>query len=188
MWQIHPGAPSGSPLGPVTSWLFVHFPFRASCMRFIRVSPPCWEAQPTGKATELGSVVLEVGQSVPGCSCPAAHSEQPAMNWPLGTSYQEPWDWKRRRLSVSKRGQTREAGPQGSPEQVSEGHWNRRTGVKRGPEVGEEAETPARHGRGVGNRSAETDRTGEPEGPSPRRQTSDKKFQTLTASFREPEM
>lgn len=121
-------------------------------------------------------------------ACPAAHSEQPAMNWPLGTSYQEPRGRKRRRLSVSKRRQTKGAGPQGSPEQVSEGHWNRRTGVKRGPEVGEEAETPARHGRGVGNRSAETDRTGEPGGPSPRRQTSDKKFQTLTASFRETEM
>ena len=110
------------------------------------------------------------------------------MNWPLGTSHQEPRGRKRRRLSVSKRGQTRGAGPQGSPEQVSEGHWNRRTGVKRDPEVGEEAETPARRGRGAGNRSAETDRAGVPEGPSPRRQTSDKKFQTLTASFQEPEM
>ena len=71
-------------------------------------------------------------------------------------------------VSVSKREQTRGTRPRGSPEQISEGHWNRRTGVKRDPEVREETETPARHGRAAGNRSAETDGSGVREGPSPR--------------------
>ena len=75
--------------------------------------------------------------------------------------------------------------------------FKKSTGPEAGPELQNHqiltsassiVETPAGRGRGAGNRSAETDRAGVPEGPSPRRQTSDKKFQTLTASFREPEM
>lgn len=180
--------PRGTHWGQFLAGCLYHFPLRAPCMRFIRVSPLVGKPSPLGRPQSQAPWSWRRVSLRWAADCPAAHSEQPAVNWPLGTSHQEPRGWKRRRLSVSKLGQTRGAGPQGSPEQVSEGHWNRRTGVKRDPEVGEEAETPARRGRGAGNCSAETDREGVPEGPSPRRQTSDKKFQTLTASFQEPEM
>lgn len=92
---------------------------------------------------------------------------------------------RRDAVSVSKRGQSGGARPRGSPEQASEGRWNGRTGLRETRRRGE-AETPPAW-RSCGRPDGRKRQVRREEGPLPGGQRSDKKFQTLTASFGEPE-